>query len=168
MRKVALGGAVAALLAVLLIVPGCNSANIEQAIAANKPLILQTIQVASGRGAEEGLKAWAAKNPGAAKDAAIALDANLDTFLAYLNGDHVGSSQVVNETMNTTLFTNVPPDVKMAILAASAVLDLYLPAPDSGTVMSADQIDYLRAFVTGLKNGVKDFNTKNVKRNWLH
>jgi hypothetical protein len=152
----------------LMLTPGCDSSTVTQTIENNKPAILNLITLGASRGSQEGLKAWAAKNPAAAQEAATALSGNLDNFLAYLNGGTIGSSQEVDDLMNSSLFTNVPDEVKTAVLAASAVLDLYLPVPSATTSLSADQLDYLKAFVTGLKQGVGNFNGKAIQRTWLH
>jgi hypothetical protein len=148
-------------------IPGCSEADVAAAIKKNKPLILQTVQIASSRGSQEGLKAWAKKKPEAAKEAADALAKNLDDILAYLNGGTLGSSEAVDTFINSSLFNNVPDEVKTAVLAASAVLDLYLPVPSADTALNQDQLDYIKAFVTGLKQGVTAFNSKDLKKTWL-
>lgn len=168
-RRVAMTGVGVLLCGSMLVVTqGCNKADIDAAIKKNKPLILQTVRTVASRGSEEGLKAWAKKNPAAAKEAADALAVNLTSVVAYLNGGNLGSSEAVQTVVNSTLLTDkIPDEVKTAILAASAVLDLYLPVPDAVTALNQDQLDYLKAFVEGLQTGVNNFNNRDLKKTWL-
>jgi hypothetical protein len=168
-KKLLIGTALAVMLAGgMVFVQGCSKEQVQQTVQQNKPAILKLVETGASRGSYEGLKAWAKKNPEAAKEAAVALAGNLDNFLGYLNGGNLGTSEEVEALMSSSLFKNVPDEVKTAILAASAVLDLYLPVPSASTSLNQDQVDYLKAFVTGLKKGVADFNSKDIKRNWLH
>ncbi len=150
------------------VIPGCSKEDVQQTVEQNKPAILRLVELGASRGSLEGLKAWAKKNPDAAAEAATALASNLENVLEYLNGGTFGSSEEVETLMSTSLFNNVPDDVKTAIMAASAVLDLYLPVPSAETSLNQDQIDYLKAFAKGLKRGVDDFNSRDLKKNWLH
>ena len=69
---------------------------------------------------------------------------------------------------------NVPDEVKVSIIAAATILDLYLPVPDSNTFLTQDHVDYLKAFLTGLRNGCDSFtskiivNPKDIKKSWIH
>ncbi len=169
MKKMLVGTAlVAILVGGMLFVPGCSKEQVQETVHNNKPAILRLVEVGASRGSLEGLKAWAKKNPDAAKEAATALSLNLENFLEYLNGGHLGTSEEVESLMSSSLFNNIPDEVKTAILAASAVLDLYMPIPSAETSLNEDQVDYLKAFVKGLKKGVDDFNSRDIKKNWLH
>jgi hypothetical protein len=164
------GAALAAVLAgVMIVTPGCEKQKVEDFVKKNKATIEKLVRTAANRGAKEGLNAWAKKKPEAAKEAADALAKNIDeVILPYLNGGNIGTSDSVDQLLSSSLFVDVPDDVKTAVLAAAAVLDLYLPAPAAGEALSADHVDFLKAFFTGLRDGVNDFNSRSPKGGWLH
>ena len=154
---------------------GCNEQPVVDAIAQNKPLIVKTLQSAAKAGALNGLKQWAAKKPEAANEAATALSQNINgTLMPYLDGGNLQSSEQVETLLNSSLFKNVPDEVKVSIIAAATILDLYLPVPDSNTFLTQDHVDYLKAFLTGLRNGCDSFtskiivNPKDIKKSWIH
>lgn len=163
-----------ALCVALVSVSGCSkptSTQVADVINNNKPLILRTLQAAGTQGAKLGLAKWAEKKPEAAKEAATALSKNIDEkILPYLNGGNLGASDQVSALIDSSLFVNVPDEVKLAVQAAAAVLDIYLPIPGANTGLDADQVDYLKAFMTGLRNGCDSFlGVKEIKeqRYWI-
>lgn len=164
------GAAVMAVFAgVLIVTPGCDKQKVDDFVKKNKATIEKLVRTAANRGAKEGLNAWEKKKPEAAQEAAAALAKNIDTvILPYLNGGDIGTSDSVDQLLSSSLFVDVPDDVKTAVLAAAAVLDLYLPAPAAGEKLSADHVDFLKAFFTGLREGIDSFNAKTPRSHWLH
>lgn len=165
------------LLAILLVVmpvlmiQGCNDQT-KQVIEDNQQLILDGLTMAASQGTERGLKEWAKKDEAAAKEAAAALSRNLkDSVLPYLEGDVLKPSSEINEFINSSLFKDVPDEVKTAITGAAALLDLYLPIPGSDQ-LKPEQLAYLKAFLSGVQEGASKFSgtadTREVKpRNWI-
>jgi hypothetical protein len=162
---------------VLFLTPGCGEAvKIDEAITKNKDKIVVIIKSASESGVELGLKKWSEKQPEAAKEAAVAINRNInEQLLPYLNGSQLPSSAEVREFINSSLFKNVPNEIKLAVVAAAAVLDIYLPVPDSGTFLKPDHVDLIKAFLGGISNGTKTFIDKAepvfsapaVKNTWI-
>ena len=157
----------------LMIIPGCGDGDkISDVIKQNKEQILKVLTMASKRGTEAGLNKWAEKKPDAAKEAATALSRNLEEqILPYLDGEDLHTSEEVNEFVNSSLFKDVPDEVKDAIVAAAIILDIYLPIPGSDN-LSDDHKDYLRAFLTGIKQGASKFvsdapQADGDKRYWI-
>lgn len=155
----------------ILMIQGCNDET-KQVIQDNQQLILDGLTMAASQGTERGLKEWAKKDEAAAKEAAVALSRNLkDSVLPYLEGDTLKPSSEVNEFINSSLFKDVPDEVKTAISGAAALLDLYLPVPGSDQ-LKPEQLAYLKAFLTGVQEGAAKYsgsaNTREVKpRNWI-
>jgi len=154
--------------ALLLVVPGCDSdlggppsdpAKMNAWIAKNKATITQIVNMAAELGTSKGLKAWAKKNPAGAKEAALALAKNIsEQILPYFkDSSKLMTAAEVQQLLASSLFKNVPDEVKLAIIAASAVLDYYLPVPGSGTYLTQDQRDIVCAFFEGVRTGCDDF-----------
>ena len=141
-----------AVIASLMCLPGCNNTKIEEIIKNNKDSIVKGIAIVAEQGTAFGLKKWAKDNPGAAKEAAAALAKNIkDELVPYFSGDgKLAASSEVSEIINSSLFKNVPDEVRIAIVSAAAILDVYLPAPDSSTYLNADHVDYIKAFLGGV------------------
>jgi hypothetical protein len=169
MRNPSVGLSVGVLLAVSLFATSCDNAG--DVIAKNKPIILKTLTLAGKLGSYEGLKRWAKSDEAAAKEAAAALSRNLkDVILPYFEGEDLKTSAEVDEFINSSLFNNLPDEVKLAIVTAAEVLDFYLPVPGSDK-LTVDQRDFLKAFLTGLQEGVgKYLGTAPASvavRNWI-
>jgi hypothetical protein len=156
--------------ALLLLATGCNTdlggppsdpAKVNAWIAKNKATITQIVNMAAELGTSKGLKAWAKKNPAGAKEAALALAKNIsDQILPYFKDQtKLMTAAEVQQLLSSTVFKNVPDEVKLAIIAASAVLDFYLPVPSSGTYLTQDQRDIVCAFFEGVRTGCDDFTT---------
>jgi hypothetical protein len=156
-----------ACMAVALYTTGCG-----ETIEKNKPLIIKGLELAGKFGADRGLKEWAKKQPDSAKETAEKLNKNLkEEILPWLDGEgKLKSSAEVNEFINSSLFKDLPGEVKDAIVMASAVLDVYLPIP-SADKMNEDTRDYLKAFLSGLQQGAQKFldgqPVSDGKRSWL-
>jgi hypothetical protein len=161
---------VLALCATLFILPGCTKStqdptqpsvgtDINAYIKAHKSSIINLIKMGAEVGSDKGLEAWAKKNPAGAKECALALSKNInDQLLPYFkDGSSMLTAEQVQELLDSSLFVNVPDTVKVAIIASSAVLDYYLPIPDSGGYLTADQKDLVAAFLEGLRAGCDDF-----------
>lgn len=158
----------------LMTIPGCgeNGKKIEELIKKNKDKILVALKRAAQAGTEFGLKKWAKKDPAAAKEAATALARNLkEEILPYLDGEELHTSAEVSEFIDSSLFKDVPEEVKAAIVSAAVVLDLYLPIPGNEN-LTEDQRDYLKAFLGGIQAGAAKFAGDGTfsaaeKRYWL-
>lgn len=141
---------------------GCNgpdAAQVEQIIKKNKDQILKGINLASSQGVRYGMKKWAEKNPTAVTETATTLRRNLNEQLIpyFIGGQELPSTAEIREFINSSLFKDVPAEVKMALVAASAMLDAYLPVPSSTTYLNVDQVDYIKAFLTGVSSGLDGF-----------
>jgi predicted small secreted protein len=162
--------AIAVLFCCAFLTPGCKTTipsgeDINTYIAAHKSSIANLIKMGAEVGTENGLKAWAKKDPAAAKEAALALSKNVsDQILPYFkDGSQLLTADEVQELLDSSLFDKVPDPVKVAVIAASAVLDYYLPIPDSGTYLTQDQKDLVAAFLEGVRDGCDDFTTPNTR-----
>lgn len=115
-----------------------------------------------------GLRKWSEKDAPGAAECAKTLKANInDVLLPYFNGGNLPTSTEVQTLLNSSLFKNVKPDVKDAIVAASIALDAVLPVPGSDK-LNQDQVDYIKAFLSGVADGCDKFGSKDVpKHNWL-
>jgi hypothetical protein len=152
-------GAICTLITLLSVImlTGCGDGKIEDIEEKHRDKILKILQMAAKRGAIEGLKAWAKKDEAAAKEAAEALARNLkDEILPYLDGEELHTSAEVNEFINSSLFKNIPDEIKDAIVAAAVVLDVYLPIPSSENLNEVHKA-YLKAFLIGLQEGSATF-----------
>ena len=151
--------------------PGCNSTAIPTSqdigayIKTHKASIIDLIKMGAEVGTDNGLKAWAKKNPAGATEAAISLSKDVsDQLLPYFkDGSKLMTAEEVQALLDSTLFDKVPDEVKIAVIAASAVLDYYLPIPDSGTYLTQDQKDLVAAFLEGVKAGCDDFTSPTIK-----
>lgn len=115
-----------------------------------------------------GLRKWSEKDAPGAMECAKALKTNInDVLLPYFNGGNLPVSSEVQALLNSSLFKNVKPDVKDAIVAASIALDAVLPIPGTDK-LNQDQVDYIKAFLSGIADGCGKFTSKEVlKHNWL-
>jgi hypothetical protein len=141
---------VAATLA-LITMPGCDK-KVD-------PEVIKTALRMSGKyGVNFGLKKWGEKEPAGAKECAVALSTNIKgTLIPYLDGGKLPVSTEVQAMINSTLFKNVNPAVKEAIIAASVALDAVLPVPDAKTYLTPEQVGYIKAFLTGLEQGCDQY-----------
>jgi hypothetical protein len=146
----------------MLLTSGCGeTAKIEETILKNKDKIVVIIKAAAESGTELGLKKWAEKQPDAAKEAATAINRNInDQLLPYLSGDKLPSSAEVREFINSSLFKDVPNEIKLTVVAAATVLDIYLPIPDSNTFLKPEHVEFIKAFLSGVSSGTKSFLDK--------
>lgn len=138
---------------------------INDYIRKNKSTIIKTIGNVTPLGVNQGFKQWAKKNSAAATEAATALSNNIETQLVpYFDGDKMMTSGQVQDLLETSLFNKVPDEAKLALVTAFAVLDYYLPVPDSATYLTKDQKDIIIAFLNGVKKGCDNFTaTKEIK-----
>ncbi len=81
------------------------------------------------------------------------------TALPYINGTSGVSSAAANGFL-TGQFVDLPSEVQSIISLAAIILDTYLPAPSADTVLSAEQLSYVRAFFQGLNDGSEQFSAK--------
>jgi hypothetical protein len=135
----------------LITLPGCDK-KVD-------PEVIKTALRMSGKyGANFGLKKWGEKEPAGAKECAVALSTNIKgTLIPYLDGGNLPSSTEVQAFINSSLFKNVNPAVKEAIVAASVALDAVLPVPKADTYLDANQVAYIKAFLTGLQQGCDQY-----------
>lgn len=135
----------------LITLPGCET-KIDPSV------IRTSLQMTGKYGTAFGLKKWAEKEPAAAKEAATALTANIiGTLIPYLDGGKLPSSSEVQAIITSSLFKNVNPAIKDAIIACSVALDAVLPIPSADTYLTADQVSYVKAFLTGVKQGCDQY-----------
>jgi len=163
-RREALGAlvAVGAGGAVLTGLSGCEKPSPES--------IRKMLKGAGENGAYYGLKEWAKKDEPSAKECATALTKNIkEKLLPYLNGGNLPSSDQVQAFLSSSLFTNVKPEVKQAIVLASMALDAILPIPGANTYLTEDQVSYIKAFLEGVSEGCDAFlGARNIiKPVWL-
>lgn len=120
--------------------------------------------------AQFGLKKWAEKDAPGATECAKTLKTNIsDVLLPYLNGDKLPVSSEVQAFIQSSLFKDVKPEVKDAIVMAAIALDAVLPVPDASTKLNQDQIDYIKSFLTGVVVGCDKFLSKDISKpnNWI-
>lgn len=136
----------------LITLPGCN---------VDKKTLLSSLRGGGEAGTYYGLKKWAEKDNASANACAQALNDNIKNIMPALSGNTSNLiSSEIQILINTEMFKNVNPDVKDAIVAASIVLDAVLPIPDPNTKLTSDQIEYIKAFLTGVSNGCDQFQGK--------
>lgn len=137
-------------LTVMVTVPGCSKPSPD--------FIRKSLSTTGEQGTAFGLKKWAQTQPDSAKETANALKDNINNvLLPYLNGSTLPSSAEIQAFINSSLFKNVPDSVKEAIILASLALDSALPIPGSDTYLDADQLSYIKSFLTGVSTGCDDF-----------
>ena len=117
----------------------------------------QVIALASYNGTYQGLRLWAKKHPAEANEAATALSRNLrDEIIPYLNGAELKPSAEINEFIQSSLFKNVPEDIKNVVIVVATVLDEYLPIP-SAQKLKPEQLGYIKIFCTNVQKACDDF-----------
>lgn len=123
------------------------------------PEVITLCQAMTTSGSLFGLQEWAKKDPNAAKECATNLSSNItQQLLPYLQGQgQLKSSAEIQQLLQTSVFSKVPEQVKIAIVAASAVLDMYVPIPPSQQFMNADQVKLVSAFLTGMRDACDQF-----------
>jgi len=131
---------------------GCGD-NASDIIKKHHEEIVLGIQIGVMKAAEYGFKKWNDADPAACKEAATKLAKNIsEQIKPWIQGDgKLKSSQEIQEFVNSSLFKNLPQEALDAIVAAAAVLDVYLPTPDVNEKLTEQQIDYIMAFLTGLE-----------------
>jgi hypothetical protein len=143
--------ALAALTLLLITTPGCEK-------KVDPEVIKTALRMGGKRGANYGLKKWGEKEPASANECAIALATNIKgTLVPYLDGGKLPVSAEVQAMINSTLFKNVNPAVKEAVIAVSVALDAVLPVPDTKTYLTPDQVGYIKAFLSGLQQGCDQY-----------
>lgn len=124
----------------------------------NPEVIRSGLRLTGKYGSAFGLKKWGEKDPTSAKECATALAANIKgTLIPYLDGGNLPASSEVQAMINSSLFKNVNPAVKEAIVAASVALDAVLPIPAADKYLDANQVSYIKAFLTGLSEGCDQY-----------
>lgn len=146
----------------LLVTPGCEKPS--------KAQLLNAVKIAGREGTQYGLFELAKKDAVAAVEASKKLAKSLDEqILPYLRGEgRLASSALIQEFINSSLLKGeLHRDVRRAIVAASVVLDLYLPVPGSDK-LKPEQLEYMLAFFTGVREGCELADIKAPsKRVWL-
>lgn len=137
---------------------GTTDAKITEIIQQNKATILKAIEAISHSGVDAAFKKWTKADPAAAAEAATALNKNItEQLLPYFGGAQLKSSAEVQEFLNSSLFKNVKDEVRTAIVAAAVVLDIYLPVPSTTDKLTQDQVDYIKAFLTGVQKATESY-----------
>jgi len=158
MRKIIL---VAMLCALSVPNMGCTDAQkqkLQEVVKKNHDQIVAGIELAVGQGVRIGFAKWSEKDAAAAKEAGAKLQKNVtEVLLPYFSGEgKLPASAEVREFINSSLFKDLPDEVKNVVVAAATVLDVYLPAPGSDTFLKPEQVDYVKAFLNGVLRGVPD------------
>jgi len=130
---------------------------------------LTTAQVKSITGVTVGLgfTAWAAENKDQEAKVAAQVAKGADEALSILKDNPTFAADALNIAIHAKLTNGLPPAIQGVIQSAAGILDSVLPEPAVGSVMNADQLNYLLAFVQGVKDGlggIKDIpDPKTVK-----
>lgn len=125
------------------------------------------IKTASSSAAQIGLNQWSKKDAAAAKEAATALSKNIKEVLNpyFANTAGLPSSSEVQTFLNSSLMKDLNPDLRSAIVTASATLDLFLPVPSADKI-DPDAVKYIQAFLSGLSDACDSYlgTTKEVAK----
>ena len=150
----------------LLISAALAALSIALLVGCSKPSPDDTAKLlkeAGQAGAFYGLKEWAKKDKPAADETALRLaDTVKGTLLPYLNQGELPTADVVRQLIDSTLFENLKPEIADAIVTAAIALDAVLPAPAPNTYLTAEQINYIKLFLTGVADGCDKY-TKGAK-----
>ncbi len=120
--------------------------------------VVSAIQTTARIGTNQAFKAFAKSSPNSVTEAAIALDKSItETILPYLDGATVHASTEIKRLLASSLLAKIPQTIRDGISVASGILDAFLPIPAAATTLTKDQIDYIRAFVSGVGLGCDDF-----------
>jgi len=106
----------------------------------------------------------AIKDPVVAKSVATATSASIaDNILPWLKDQaKFKSVKEVEDYLSTAMCNKIPEQVKLAILAAFGVLDLYLPVPDAKIILTANQISLICSFMQGVSDGCQNYSVEGV------
>lgn len=147
-KKICMSGALAVFAIALLV--GCTKPDAQDTS--------KLLKEAGQAGSFYGLKALAKKDEAAASEIALRLNATIEgSLLPYLNQGDLPAADVVRELIDSTLFTDLKPEIADAIVAAAIALDVVLPAPAPDTYLTPEQVGYIKAFLTGVANGCAKF-----------
>lgn len=160
----------------LSLLPACSSPSAPPSttgtsttivVNTNKPIIVAAITSGAEIATATGLRTLAKTNAPAAAETATALKASITTnLMPYIQGSGTAvTSGVIQSLLNSSLFTGVNPTIRQAIAVAGSLLDAYLPPPGATSYLTADQQDYVVAFLTGIAKGCNDFQAKAVFTN---
>lgn len=179
-----------ALFAAMLVfsVPGCHEKESDETVAPVTPVapvvqptkptkpqdidptVLTAVRFTAQAGTQVGFKQWAKKNPDLAKDTAATTVKMTDDLIAYFKDDSkLKTAQEAQNVLQMKLFDKLVPEVKIAVIAAFAVLDVYLPIPSSTTYLNKNQTQLIVAFLTGVHDGAQASMTKfkSVNTSWF-
>lgn len=134
--------------------------------APDKDTIVKSLNTGASYATSFGLDKWANKDKPAATECATALSKNIkDVLVPYLNNGKLPSSAEVQAFINSSLFNDLKPEIKDLIVAASLALDAVLPIPSANVYLNQDQVDYIKAFLTGIQAGCDKFlGAKEIKK----
>lgn len=168
----------ALLVSILAVFSGC---------AFNKPspaTVVAIINVGTDEALVISLQQWEQKDRYNTKKAATDISAVVtNVLIPYLDNNKNLASNALNTILTDNLITipDIPNSIKSAIQLSAVILDDYLPAPTASTYLTADQISYVRAFLTGLQTGSNQYlsgipvnvqhsssKAKNKQGKWLH
>lgn len=124
------------------------------------PTVLTLVKDAATTATVYGLRELNKKDPTVAKSVAVGTSSSIaDNLLPYLKGQaQFKTVKEVENYLSTAMCDKMPAEVKLAILAAFGVVDLYLPVPDAKTYLTANQIDLLCAFMEGVAAGCQSYD----------
>ena len=133
----------------------CGCAGGDPTLKKIDPTVLALVKDAADAATVYGLSELAKKDPTVAASVAVGTSSSIaDNILPYLKSQgQLKTAKEVEDYLSTAMCDKLPAQVKLAIISAFGVLDLYLPVPDAKTYLTADQINLLCAFMGGVAAG---------------
>jgi len=130
--------------------------------------VVKAIRIGVQAAIELGFTQWKKKDPQAVKETSKALNKSInEDILPWIKGqatleldrreEELKSSTEVQIFLNSSIMKNLPEEARLAILAASVILDMYLPVPDVNKKLTQEQVDYIVAFLSGIEAATLNF-----------
>jgi len=121
--------------------------------------VVKAIRIGVQAAIELGFTQWKKKDPQAVKETSKALNKSInEDILPWIKGQAtLKPSTEVQIFLNSSIMKNLPEEARLAILAASVILDMYLPVPDVNKKLTQEQVDYIVAFLSGIEAATLNF-----------
>lgn len=85
----------------------------------------------------------------------------VEVVLPYLNNEAVtAATTVVEEVLKEKFFDKLDENIKLAIVSAATILDVYIRLPDPSQKLTEAELAYMKAFFEGVAAGADDFIMK--------
>jgi hypothetical protein len=153
-------------LALMLASVGCAPPKPE-----DQKKIVDIIRISSKAATKVGFDYFDKKDHKAAVKTADEVNkAIVEVVLPYLNGEAVTvASFVVSEMLQEKFFDKLDVEIKLAIISAATILDIYISPPDPTKKLTKEELDYMKAFFEGVASGTDGFGNKlNVTERQQH